>query len=412
MGLKRRTTVAALAAAATMTLAACGTDVAGDPLPRVVRNGQAATAGAGALTPVVASVVANAAPVQGSDGQAHLAYELLLQNTFADDLTVSSVEVVDAADPSRVVARFAGADLAERLIPVGPGTPNAVLSGGRSMFLLVAATAPRADDFPKAFTHRVTIEVPQRPTGPILPPTITELVGEGVVSGKAVTLGAPLKGSGWVAAGGCCDRVPHRMASFPFDGTRFFPERFAIDWVQIDDRARSYDGDVTDLDGWVGFGAEIISVADGTVVSVVDDLPEQVPPSNPSRITLEELGGNHVVVDIGGGRYAFFAHMQPGSIRVTPGQRVSKGEVLGLLGNSGNSSAPHLHFHVSDAPTPVASNSVPYQHETFSVEGRVVDDETTFQVVDDGGPLSFDRSVAGPRTNELPMSRSVVTFPS
>jgi murein DD-endopeptidase MepM/ murein hydrolase activator NlpD len=66
------------------------------------------------------------------------------------------------------------------------------------------------------------------------------------------------------------------------------------------------------------------------------------------------------VLDLGGGTYAFYAHLQPGSLRVKNGDRVTRGRVLGLLGNSGNSTEPHLHFHVSDGMSPLGSEGLPY----------------------------------------------------
>jgi hypothetical protein len=66
-----------------------------------------------------------------------------------------------------------------------------------------------------------------------------------------------------------------------------------------------------------------------------------------------------VVVKIAPKRFAFYAHMQPGSLRVKEGDRVRKGQILGLLGNTGNTDAPHLHFHIMDGPSPLQSNGLP-----------------------------------------------------
>ena len=77
--------------------------------------------------------------------------------------------------------------------------------------------------------------------------------------------------------------------------------------------------------------------------------------------TVQMAAGNHVVVDIGEGRFAFYAHMQPGSVRVKVGDTGQDQEqVLGLLGNSGNTDTPHLHFHVMDGPSPLVANGLPY----------------------------------------------------
>ncbi|MDX1983227.1 MAG: M23 family metallopeptidase [Bryobacteraceae bacterium] len=77
----------------------------------------------------------------------------------------------------------------------------------------------------------------------------------------------------------------------------------------------------------------------------------------------ETLGGNYIVLDLGGGRFAFYAHLQPGSLRVKPGDKVKRGQVLGLACNSGNSTEPHLHFHVSNGPDPLASEGLPFVFE-------------------------------------------------
>jgi murein DD-endopeptidase MepM/ murein hydrolase activator NlpD len=80
-----------------------------------------------------------------------------------------------------------------------------------------------------------------------------------------------------------------------------------------------------------------------------------------------------VVIDIGGGRYAFYAHVQPGSLRVKVGDTVKRGQVLALVGNSGNSTEPHLHFHIVDGIAPgtstLGAEGVPYAIEQFEVLG-------------------------------------------
>ena len=75
-------------------------------------------------------------------------------------------------------------------------------------------------------------------------------------------------------------------------------------------------------------------MADGVVTETKDGIPQNVPGANSRAvpITLETVGGNHVIVDIGGGKFAFYAHMQPGSLRVKVGEHVKTGEVLGLWG--------------------------------------------------------------------------------
>jgi murein DD-endopeptidase MepM/ murein hydrolase activator NlpD len=84
-------------------------------------------------------------------------------------------------------------------------------------------------------------------------------------------------------------------------------------------------------------------------------------------ITLETVGGNHVILDVGGGYYAFYAHLVPGSVKVKVGDRVKKGQQVGLLGNSGNSTAPHLHFHMGDKNSPLGSEGLPFLFDKFDL---------------------------------------------
>jgi murein DD-endopeptidase MepM/ murein hydrolase activator NlpD len=107
-----------------------------------------------------------------------------------------------------------------------------------------------------------------------------------------------------------------------------------------------------------------------------------------------------VIVDIGSGRYAFYAHLQPGSPRVKVGDRVRRGQVLGLVGNSGNSTEPHLHFHLSDGNSPLGSEGVPYGYETFEVVGRC-------QSFGSG----CARSAPSMRRGETPLANMLVWFP-
>jgi murein DD-endopeptidase MepM/ murein hydrolase activator NlpD len=155
------------------------------------------------------------------------------------------------------------------------------------------------------------------------------------------------------------------------------------------------------------YGDEVLSATAGTVVGVVDRLPDgpidfALPPRDAG-----DAGGNHVVVAMGGGRYAFYAHLVPGSVRVKVGQRVRPGDVLGLLGNSGNSNAPHLHFQLMDGPSPLGAEGIPYRFSTFTAEGTLTNFPHFFVL---GDRAKLDAAPRGPRRAELPLNLQVVNF--
>jgi len=178
-----------------------------------------------------------------------------------------------------------------------------------------------------------------------------------------------------------------------------------------DDRLAS--GDAQQNASYPQFGADAIAAADAKVVHVQDGMPEGTPGSFAPGVTATNADGNAVILDLGDGRFALYAHLQPGSIRVREGDGVERGQVLGLVGNTGNSDAPHLHFHVMDGPSPLASNGVPYGIDAFTVSGRAVsasdlDDELKKADL----PVKVDRLPApAKRTDELPADLAVVAFP-
>lgn len=192
-----------------------------------------------------------------------------------------------------------------------------------------------------------------------------------------VVVGLPFRGTGWVAGDSPNDFGTHRRTLIPVRdangdpivGEFHAPERYAIDWVKVDADAHRAIGPLNQNSSYLAWGQQIVAVADGTISRTRDGMPEGTPPHNPPNPTVETAGGNYVMQDIGGGHYAFYAHLQPGSLRVKEGDRVVRGQVLALLGDSGNSSEAHLHFHVSDANDPLMSEGVPYVFDRYTLTG-------------------------------------------
>jgi murein DD-endopeptidase MepM/ murein hydrolase activator NlpD len=135
-------------------------------------------------------------------------------------------------------------------------------------------------------------------------------------------------------------------------------------------------------------------------VATVDRFPDTpAQQRSPDTLGPDVAAGNHVIIDYGKGRYGMFAHIKPGTVAVRKGQRVRANTVIGRVGSSGNSDAPHLHFHLTNRPSPLAADGLPYEYARFGLEGTVVDDEIA--------PLPARQSHA----RQLPLDKTIVRFP-
>lgn len=360
------------------------------------------------LTPLVASVLFPPQAVPGSDGKRHLVYELGLANASPVATALQKIEVLETgtAKPLLTLDRE---DIARRLSIGGRrGAESADLGTGQFgvVFLHVALDAEAPT--PSSLVHRISLRL-ALPN----PVEITENVGRtNVIRAPPPVLGPPLIGKGFVAADGCCDTIRHVRALLPLNGSFALAQRFAIDWEQIDGDNRLVKGDLADPKNYTIYGRPVLAVADGTVVSARNDLAEQVPGALPANLPVAEADGNFVVLDIGGGAHVLYAHLQPGSVLVSAGAQVKRGDILGKVGNTGNSQAPHLHLHVMDGPSPLMSNGIPYVFDFFTVTA-----------IDSAGTPDFDKAEATgtpltltPLTppqrlhNVLPLDLSVVEF--
>jgi hypothetical protein len=332
----------------------------------------------------------------------HLAYEITLINQ-----SDGAVEL-DLVQPLTNGKRFGPPLTGERLnslLHVNGVGGDSIPAGG-SALLFMDVTYARARQTPRRIGHAVDLTfVPA--SGP---PQEIDFAGVRTAVGRraAIEVSPPLRGPGWVAGNGCCDPInAHRGAVLAIDGTVHVPERFAIDFVQLDPELRLFEGPLDQNSSYAYFGDPIHSATRGRVVRVQDGLPDQTPGSLPPNATVQMAGGNYVVVRVDRGHFAFYAHMQPGSIRVERGDRVRTGQVLGLLGNSGNTDAAHLHFHIMDGPSPLQSNGLPFVFDRFRGTGHIDDISTMRQ----GLPQVIDRTeLTGPMRDRMPLGDQVLSF--
>ena len=153
----------------------------------------------------------------------------------------------------------------------------------------------------------------------------------------------------------------------------------------------------------------MLAVAESRVVSMLNTVPENVPLNEPPASSFSERAilGNHVILNLGDGRFAAYGHLQTGSVRVRVGQRVRRGQILARVGH-GPSGGPHLHFQVSDGPQPLASDGLPFVFRQFSLTGEVsnIGQFLTGAANADIRPVQR----AARRRDELPLHASVVRF--
>jgi hypothetical protein len=346
---------------------------------------------------------------RGSDGSYRLVYELELTNGLPLPVQVKRVAVRDAKS-GKVLQSLAGKQLEASMSPLGNGgTPTTEVAPGSVdvVYFEVPLRSPR--QIPVAVEHTLTIGLPPNPA---LPQTTQETGGRARVDRRGpIEVAPPIAGDGWVAVGSCCDG-PHRRAIQPVNGRLVLGQRFAIDWNQMDAAGQFVVGDPTVNSNWVQYGKPVMAVAAGTVVAAVDKYQDQTPPNNPTKITLAEADGNHVIIRFGKGLYAGYAHLRPGSVRVHVGQRVVPGQVIGELGNSGSSSGPHLHFQVMDSPSLVFSEGLPFAFSAFTMRGRIPPLSTELEKqINAGDAISVEPFELGRRRDELPLGRDVVSFP-
>lgn len=152
-----------------------------------------------------------------------------------------------------------------------------------------------------------------------------------------------------------------------FDGewTHKGPWRYALDFVITDDEGKTYSGGGYYLTDYYAYRKPVLSPVSGTVVEVVDGLPDN-PPGEADK---ENNWGNYVLIYDWRGFYVLLCHFAQNSIKVKKGDRVERGTLLGLCGNSGYSPQPHIHMHVQLLPK-VGAPTVPFVIDAYISEGQ------------------------------------------
>jgi|SRR5271169_5923235 len=337
-------------------------------------------------------------------GTQHLVYELRLTNFSSSAYTLDAIDV-KAGDHTFT---FSSADLKTLIRLVGDksgGSPNQTLEAGRSFIVFLTLDFDRASEIPRALRHTLYFTAEDKSAHTIS-------AEWNVLERAPIIVEAPLRGSDWLAMGATAPQSYHRRALMVEGGEAWLAQRYAIDFAKfhiVDGKAFTWKGPEDANSSYFCYDQPIHSVAPGKVVEVMDGVPENVPHSGKLAIELtwQNAGGNHVVVDIGFGLYAFYAHMRPGSVAVKEGDRVTTGQVLGHVGNTGSSTEPHLHFHVIDRPQFLSGQGVPYEFRSFRSSPRIDIPNTPNSDV-----IRFTAvGLIQPVENEYPPENAAVVFP-
>ncbi|MEU1181708.1 M23 family metallopeptidase [Streptomyces sp. NPDC005820] len=321
-------------------------------------------------------------PFVATDGKTHLSYELLTTNALSSSTQVrlDRVDVRDART-QRVIGSLSGQALAEAAHPVGDPLPGAdgytppppaptptVIQGSQQWIIWLDLALDRGRQAPKVLEHHLSGAV-LTPSGPS---AFEETVQATRTAGTApLNLRPPVRPGTWYSSESCCGNTHHRRGLAPINGRFYVPQRFAIDWYRVGERGQTWEGDPTRLTSYLSYRQPVVASAGGRVVEVQDGLPDNPPPLTPPIPPIEDTVGNHVTLEVAPGRYLLYAHLTAGSLRVREGDRVESGQVLGLIGNSGNSTTPHLHFQVMTTAEFFPTDSPPFTFRQFRVVGQV-----------------------------------------
>ncbi|WP_426699841.1 M23 family metallopeptidase [Rhodanobacter sp. Col0626] len=361
-----------------------------------------------ALAPVEARVPFAPAAVVGSDERVHLAYELHVTSIYGDTGPLKPQELdVYADDDHTPLARFNADDLAGMSRPAPAEHMPVTIDAGKRVVVYVWLTLPKGRSVPRTLRHRMTFANAKHRT------ELLDGVSVSLSAQAPVVIGPPLRGGLWLAHEGPGNAHSHHWGSLvAVNGQVTIPQRYAMDLVGVDPRGQGVragvkDGGKSHAD-WVGYAADVLAVADGVVRDARDgeaEHPPLSPQSEPESLTAHGLYGNYVVLEIRPGVFATYAHLQRGSVKVHIGDHVRRGQLLARLGQSGSSSAPHLHFQLSNAMTFEGSEGLPFLFDRFDLLGP----ETEAQLFGQGTPWS--PLPLQHRQAEMPLNDMVIGFP-
>jgi murein DD-endopeptidase len=305
-----------------------------------------------------------------TNGIVQISYEVHLTNFSSEKLEIADVSLVNAKD-GRDLTSLSGDALVAVAHVVGetaaPKDGAVQVGPGQRAVLFIDLAVPPALHV-DSIRHRISY----RAQGAL---ATHSLLSEAVAvsTSKPSLIGPPLSGGPWVAIHSPLWARGHRRVFVAVAGHAKIPGRFAIDWVKVDERGRTTKGDPDLAARTHGYGDAVLAVDDAVVVATHDGMDEPARISQRTTHPLAEDAGNYVTLRLPDGRFAFYEHLKKGSITVQTGDRVKKGQAMASLGFSGESTGPHLHFHIADSDSPLDAEGLPFEIQSFRQVGRYDD---------------------------------------
>src|ERR1700756_2869601 len=320
-------------------------------------------------TAILVSPIHEAQIVRADDGKDHVEYELFVVNVFSEPVTLASVTVLDPT--GKKLTQIEGGALAAATQTLFAKTATPVVPASAAVSVDVDLILP-PDTAPERVTHRIAYTLKANAELALMVDSLEVNAPEAAIDRQpAMVIRPPLKGKGWLATTACCERNVHRDLRVAIDGVRIeTAETFAIDWAKVKND-RIFDGDGKRVEQYYGFGEDVLAVADGTVVSIRDGMPDETPSVLMAPKSKSDYGGNNVILEIAPNVFAWYAHLRQGSLTVKVGDAVKAGAPIATLGNTGPSEGPHLHLGLIDKLDPITGRSLPFVFDSFTLVGAV-----------------------------------------
>ena len=340
-------------------------------------------------------------------GKTHLSYEMNLHNSFEVAVKLTEVSIRDMDNPEKSIQTYDANYFSQYFERPGKevSESHSIEPSGFGV-LYIDLSFPDSVPAPKKLFHRIKFQVKLAEDNII--DTGIEAAVFDVPEVTSKVLSPPFRNGNWMYVS-----THHRDTRAIFEGEVHITQRHAIDWVAIDDDGIYVTGDRSKNESWYTYGKEVLAMADGTILGIKDSIPENIPEADEMavRMTRENFGGNWVLLDIGDELEVFYAHLIPGSLRVKPGDKVKKGDVLGLLGNSGNSDLAHLHMHLeTNAGGVVKGEWLPFHFKQYKQLDNFSEEYMDNHIWNKNKWESSGHIKPSIRYNEYPRGEGVVEF--